>query len=608
MAREYVARILRVNLDNETVSTEKVDEQILRSYLGGNGLAAKIIWDETTATTDPFSPENPLIFLTGPLTGTVVPSSSRYIVAALSPLINIWGEAHAGGTWADELRRTGFDGIVFKGKAKRPVYLMVSDQEIKLLDAGHLWGKDTYETDALIKKEFDERASVAAIGQAGERLVRFASIMNDGKSGRCAAKCGLGAVMGSKNLKAIAVRGTGKPMVNDPERLREKVREYFPGPSGDKESRSQLMRGIARALWDLGTLPIKNFMEGDFKGFKEKMVEKFVGGDPHYCRRCSTSCGESKMEKDVRHTVVHVLASTGSNCLVDDMDAISDAFDLMQRYGMDCDSTGIVIGFAMEAYEKKLIGAADTGGVDLRWGNAEALVEMTRQIGMREGFGAVLGEGVKRAAEHIGGIAVESAMHVKGMEIPSWDPRATNVRALEYATNNQGAWHYNGSAVFPQGFMTNGEQLTRFASDGVAEFLIKAQNLSCLIDSLVVCKQVRSGIANYMGPEWPGIQEYQFLDWLNCITGWDMELAEFHLCGERIFNLQRMINVRRGISRKDDTLPSRLLTQGLKQGGTQGNLPPLGKMLDDYYELRGWTEEGLPTKPMLTQLGLGSLC
>ena len=608
MSLSFTTRVLWVDFNEEKVTTKEFNAETVRKYIGGTGLATKVVWEQTAASTDPFSSENPLIFMTGPITGTIVPSSSRFIVAGLSPLTNIWGEAHCGGTWADELRHTGFDGIIFTGKARKPVYLLVRDQAAKLVDAGHLWGKETFETDALLKEEVDSRASIATIGPAGERLARIACIISDGKHGRAAAKCGLGALMGSKNLKAIVVRGTEHPRIYNMEGLKKKVAEHCPNlPPVNAATRDRIGRMMQGSVRDNGRTPIKNYLEGDFKSFFPMVMEMTVAGEPYYCRRCRTSCIDSKMEGGVRHPVWHALAPLGSGCLIDDREALIEAFNLIQRYGLDGDSTGNVIALAMEAYEKGLISAADTGGVELRWGNAKAMVEMVRQIGLREGFGAILGEGVRRAAKHIGGTASEYAMHVKGMEIPGHDPRASNPLAMDYATSNMGASHLSGSGIFFPHSIPNKLDMPkvegRFSVDGVAGLVAKMQNYTCLIDSIVCCKFLCTAVVNYIETR-SGVQPDQLLDFLNCVTGWDMELPEFLLCGERIFNLQRMINVRRGISRKDDTLPPRLLTHSLKQGGTQGNLPPLGRMLGEYYKVRGWSEEGLPTSKKIVELGL----
>jgi len=410
--------------------------------------------------------------------------------------------------------------------------------------------------------------------------------------------------MGSKNLKAVVVRGTVAPYVYDRERLRGSVKEHAPVIDKDKEGVAARERRMWQLVRDLGRTPIKNWREGAFKEFADKFVEQMMLGEHYHCRRCRTSCTESKLVGEDRHATYEALGPLGSQCLIDDMEAVTRAAELCNRYGMDSISTGGVISFAMEAYEKGLISKDDIGGIDLKWGNHEAMIQMVQKIGEREGFGAVLGEGVKRAAEHIGGIASEYAIHVKGLEFPAHDPRASNGTALEYVTANRGADHMSAmvSAIFRR---TSVPELGisgigRFDTEGMPATVAKMQHFMCLFDSLVACKFLIGTMAH-------PYTIHPFLEWLNSVTGWDMDFEEFLKCGERIFNLQRMINVRRGISRKDDTLPPRVLTHKLEEGGTQGNLPPLGAMLGEYYSWRGWSEEGIPTKEKLAELGLEGL-
>ncbi|MFC1930308.1 aldehyde ferredoxin oxidoreductase family protein [Chloroflexota bacterium] len=606
----YTGKILKVDLSNRGFEVEDFDENTARKYLGGEGFAAKILWETTTSNTDPLSPENHLIFMTGPLTGSIVPSSSRYIVAALSPLTNIWGAAHSGGNWAAWLKRAGFDGIVFTGKSKSPVYLWIHDQECKIVDAGHVWGKDTWETDEILKRETDERASVACIGQAGERLVKFACILNDGKDGRAAARCGMGAVMGSKNLKAVVVSGGMRPGVSDEEGLKKSINRHIPLVAVMK---SELWRDYfaehRMIHWNKGRTIIKNFLEDDFPGFLPKLTESMLSGEPHYCHGCRYGCADSHNIGGRRAVVYEALVPLGSQCLIDDMEALQAAFDLCQKYGMDSISTGGVISFGMEAFKKGLITKADTGGIDLRWGNTEAMIEMVRQIGERKNFGRILGEGVRKAAESIGGVALEYAIHVKGLELPAHDPRASNGTAIEYATANRGADHVSALAhsapnflSHELGFLENQDSLeNRFLVKGRAEMVAKLQNYRCLMDCLSTCK-LMSGGKNRADQHITPSNNAEFLGYA---TGWDIDLGESLRIGERVFNLQRMINVRRGISRKDDILPPRILVHKRRgKSDAANNLPPIGALLSEYYEFRGWSEEGVPTPEKLAQLGL----
>ncbi len=611
MASNYTPRILRVDLTQGRIESQDLDEQTARKFMGGSGLAAKIVWDETTATTDPLSPENPLIFMTGPLTGTAAPMSSRITVASLSSLTGIWGETHSGGSWPDELRRTGFSGIVIKGKAKEPVYLWINGEEAKLMSAGHLWGKDTYEVDDLLKKETDPKAITLAIGQAGERLVRIACLISGGRSeARAGARCGLGAIMGSKNLKAIVVRGTRRPRVDNPEGLKESVKQHWASKITlyEPQRRKEILEQHARDSYAEGKNPTKNYREGPvFEGYAEKFAAEIGQGEPIFCRGCRTSCHESARVGEVRRTLGGTINTLGANCLIDDMQAINTAYHLCNKYGIDCKSTGAIIAFAMECFEKGLITRADTEGIELTWGNSEAMVAMVRKIGLREGFGAVLGEGVKRAAEIIGGNAGDYAIHSKGLEFPNWDARSSNFRALGQATGNIGADPYNAlsgvathSAVPELGIYERDAGEARFAIEGKGEAVARMQHYGVLVNSVGICF---FAITKSM-PHDQHVAPSSCLEWVDCVTGWDMDLEEFIQCGERIFNLQRMINVRRGISSKDDTLPARFLTEKLRDGPLAGRVPPLQEMLSDYYSYRGWNEEGIPTKKKLVELGL----
>jgi len=608
----YTGKILWVDLKSGKCQTRSLTEELAVKWVGGAGLAAKIVWDETTATTEPFSADNPLVFMTGPVTGTRVPSSGRWVVAAISPLTDIWGQAHAGGTWGYSLKLAGWDGVVVTGIPSKPAYIWIDGDEVALRDASHLWGKDTWETDDLIKQELGEKVSVAAIGQAGERLVRFSGILSDGKLGRFVGRCGLGAVMGSKKLKAIAVRGNRRPKVHDEEGLKRSVATHFIRQHMDAEQlKYRRIKGIKR-MWNQGRFGIKNYQAGEFEGFDEKYAEEMTAGQSLYCTGCSASCIESKIADGKRHMVGEHIACLGARCMIKDMEAIAKAYDLCNQYGMESMSVGGVVAFVMELYEKGVITREDTGGIDLSWGNSEATLAIVRQIGEREGFGRLLGEGVRRASEHIGGLASEYAMHVKGHEAPMYDLRSWNAGALEYATASSGMHHMEAFgfalSLLPTPFF-GGDEIgeiarERFAVQGVGRLIAQAQDYGSMLDSMVVCKLLL-GFTN----TGQVTQPEHFLEWLNLVTGWQMNLEDLMRAGERMFNLKRIFNVRRGISRKDDTLPMRFLThkRGIGEGGTADNLPPLGIMLNEYYAHRGWSEEGVPTKEKLRELDLEEL-
>lgn len=621
-------RMLRVDLTKRKTIIEELNEGMARKFLGGSGLSAKLLWEETKPDTEPLSEENILVFAVGPATATAIPSSSRLTVAAISPLTNIWGEIHIGGTVGAALRRTGYMAIVVTGRANKPVYIKVSDSEGRIEDASHVWGRDTFETDAILKKETSGRASVATIGPAGEKLVRYATVMSDGQIAHTGGRCGIGAVMGSKNLKAMVFEGTNKPEIYDEERLRESVNKYFPTTLGLKQEGKDLKakRGY-RERWVSERAPIKNFQLGEFESFARRMDEldeKYGIGQPHFCPHCKNGCTLITMLDGKRLNHGECTMPMGSNCMIDDLEALDQAFEFCNRYGIDTISAGDVIAFAMELFEKGFITVNDTEGIELTWGNHEAMLQILQKIAQREGFGKLLGLGVARAAEEIGGAAPEYAIHVKRQELSLHDPRSWNHYAVQVATANRGGDHMDGFlGIYTQGLGGNQPHAygfthledekareaydNRFAEEGVGKLVAWSQDYTTLLDSLVVCQFIGAPIFWVRKPLQPfaGVQPEHIAEWLDLATGWDVDVKELMRIGERIFNLKRLFNVRRGISRKDDTLPPRLLTH--KRGGSgpaAENLPQLEKMLNEYYLWRGWSEEAIPTKEKLAELAL----
>ena len=606
----YVASLARVNLDQATSEIIEVEAGDLRKYLGGAGLGAKILWDETSATTDPFSPENRLMFMNGPLTGKV-PQSSRTAVCGLSPANDAWGEAFMGGSWGAEFARTGLSGVVISGRASSPVYIHIKNRDVRIEDAGHLWGRDTFETDDLLHQEVDSKASVAAIGRAGERWVRIAGIVADGRLGRVAARCGLGGVMGSKNLKAVVVRGTLKPDACDEVTLKainKEVTQHLARIASGALGPSvmEIKDGVNEA-YRLGSFGVRNGSRGRWEAFNEKF-EDSKPNQHYHCRLCPTSCLESHVMDGTRLPVMHMLMSAGSNCLIDDLDALRQGYDLCNRYGIDVISFGYTLSFAMEAFEKGLIDRNDTGGIDLTWGNSQAMLEILRQIGENENFGRVLAQGSLRAARQIGKGSIQYALQVKGLEMPFWDLRVFNSLALGYATGNRGASHYEspghiverkrpesriGLSLAELGYPKG---VNRLGFENKAALIKKIQDVICLINSLVVCQ---TSYQKY------GVSLATDLKWLNAITGWDMTHEEFLQAGERIFNQKRLINIRLGYSGKDDTLPPRVMQKLLDLSDDEQKVPvSIQDQLQEYYTLRGWDKEGIPTHEKLLELQL----
>jgi len=600
----YAGKLVRVDLTRKRITLEDLGEEVARKYLGGAGVAAKIIFDEVGPKVDPLSPENRLVFATGPYQGTVIPGAGRYNVSARSPLTRVWGEANVSGFWGPELKFSGFDGIVFQGKADSPVYLWVHEGEAELKDAKHLWGKDTIVTEETVKKELGEtRARVASIGLAGERMVRFASVISD--RGLAAGRTGMGAVMGSKNLKAVAVRGIKEVEVAKPEEFREltkvatelvrtrAARMTAHGTAGDMDAGHVNTGNVPVKYWTMGS-----WLEGIGKICGVTM-SKTILVRPVSCFSCPAACHRYvKVEEPKKYATeglgpeYETIGMLGSLCLNDSLPAITKANDLCNRYGMDTISAGGVIAFAMMCREKGWLTKKDLDGVDLKWGNADAVITMIERIGERKGIGRDMGEGIKPFSEKIGKEAAELAVHVKGLDYPAHDPRAWFAMALNYATSNRGACHQRG---FSTGTWPNPEQELYFVSnrwvlEGKGRVVKAAQDATAIKNSLIHCNFAGLSLTNHSRL-------------LSTLTGWEVTLAELLETGERIWNLQRMFNVRMGVTRKDDTMP-KLMSTPLPDGPTLGRAPDLEPMLEEYYRERGWDEDGKPTKEKLLKLGL----
>lgn len=608
----YMGKLLRVDLTRKEVKEEELKEELARKFIGGSGLAAKILYDELPdpAGVDPLSPENILIFMTGPLVGVKVPNSGRHSVCAKSPLTGIWGEANSGGTWGVEFKKTGYDGIIITGKSEKPVYLWVHEGGVEIRDASHLWGKDTFETDEILKEETDEKAVTASIGPSGERLVKIAAVMNDGRDARAAGRTGMGAVMGSKNLKAIAVRGDKEIPVYDEERLKELTKGLGKMIAEKAERMGKYgTANIVLMVEEIGDLPIKNWLQGRWiegaeKLSGERMAETILKRR-YFCKNCVIGCGRVVEIKEGKWKLeeqagpeYETIGAFGSMCLIDDLGAVSKLNEICNRYGIDTISAGSIVAFAMEAYEKGILKESDIG-FPLRWGDADAAIRLTEMIAKKEGIGALLSEGVRRAAEKLGGLALEMAIHSKGLELPMHDPRAYSSIAVAYATSNRGACHLQGlthplegRVVIPE--LGYSEPLDRFEVKGKGEMTAKMQNLMAMFDSLTLCKFLIFG----------GITVTHLVDWLNAATGWNFTVEEFLKTGERIYNIKRMFNVKCGVSRKDDTMPLRVLTHKRGEGGSAEHLPAWNIMLSEYYEFRGWDEMGIPKEEKLKELGL----
>jgi len=607
----YAGKLLHVNLTKQESQVEGLTEHEARMFIGGSGLAAKRLWEMTGNETAPLGSENVLIFMTGPLTGTKVPLSGRHEVAAKSPLTGVYGECDVGGRWGTELKKAGFDGVVITGKSARHTYLWINENGVEFRDARHLWGLDTYEVSPILRAETDQKAIEACIGPAGERLARIASIMHDGRDARAAGRCGLGAVMGSKNLKAIVARGDKEVTVADPKSLSELTKEL--GPVILKNTRRLAEYGTSQVVTpaeELGDLPVRNWKKGRWQEGAEKLsgvtMARTILKSRYFCGACIVGCGRTVAIDHGEYAGVEgagpeyeTMALLGANVLLDDLEAVAKAHELCNRYGLDVLSTGAVIGFALEAAERGILRDAQGKKIDLDWGDGKSIVNMVESIGRRENLGYLFGEGVMRASAEIGEGCEAFALHVKGLEPPGHDPRAYNSLAVGYATGNRGACHLQGfsyaferSVTMPEiGIL---EVQDRFGAVKKGELVAKTQDLMSLFDSLKLCKFTLYG----------GLKLTHALKFLNAVTGWDIGQAEILKTGERIYNLKRMYNVRCGITRKDDTVPTRMLREKRGEGGAAENLPPFAEALDEYYQYRDWDQNGIPTKTKLLELGL----
>lgn len=609
-----MGKILRVNLSNETITEEFPDDKTLKLFLGGAGLATKYLFDEVQAGIDPLGPENKLIFMTGPMTGTSAPSTGRYSVVAKSPLTGFWGHANSGGFWGRDLKRAGFDGIIFEGTSKKPVYLVTDEGKAELRDATHLWGKNTSETTKLIKEELGGKFNVACIGIGGEKLVKFAAIMNDADEpnfGRAAGRCGLGAVMGSKKLKAIASRGTAKVTVADKEKYKEEAKKRFDWVNQSLLKMTLEVFGTA-AMLDLvnekGGFPTRNFQTGTFKE-SEKINGEAINDNilikRKPCFACPIHCGRISEIKSGPYTSkgegpeYESLYSLGSMCDIDNLEAITYAHFICNEYGIDTISTGATIAFAMECFEKGIL--TDTDGLEIKFRDPEIMIELVHRIGKREGaLGNLLAEGSKAVSKKLGQGSEKFAMHVKGLELPGYDSRAAKITGLGFATANRGGDHMSsyieGPTFLSMPFvLVDGELSDDLeASPEDSRILKDYEDAFGVFDSIGGCK--------FMGMVLTGD------DWAILIAtlfGWeDFTEKDFRETGERIFNLQRAYNIREGLTKADDTLPKRLLEEPMPEGPAKGHTVDLEPLLDAYYENREWNKDGKPTPEKLEELGL----
>ena len=604
----YTRRLLRVDLTRGAVETEEIRNGQLKKYIGGAGLAARMLYDELKPGIDPLSPENKVLILAGPLAGTIAPTGSRIGAYTKSPLTGGFFHSSAGGHFAPELKYAGYDGIMIEGKSPQPVYLFIAGDRAELRDASHIWGEMTYRSQELLKQDIgDEAAQVAVIGPAGERMVRFASVL---AGCRALGRGGLGAVLGSKHFKGVAVRGTGRLEVHDMQatlavsaELLDRMRQ---NPTTGQILPQFGTPVLVSANSSLGLLGTRNWQQETFEGAgglsAETMRDAIVVKNKS-CFGCPLMCGKySEITEGpfagcrVEGPEYENIFALGSMCGIASIEAVAAAERLCDDLGMDAIETGVSIAFAMEAVEKNILGAADSGGCDIRFGQQDALLPMVRKIGMREGFGSVLAEGVKRAAEHVGKGADAFAMHGKGLSFAGHSARGMPGMALGYATGPRGGSHHDSR---PTGERTG--LVARDTIEGKGRYTARVNNLMIFTDSMIVCHLAES--------VWGPLEIGQSVtDILNAVTGLDISTAEAEEAAERIWNIIRAFAVREGTRRSDDTLPARFLSEPIPDGPSKGMLVTeemLEHMKDEYYEVRGWDlTTGIPLPDRLLELDL----
>lgn len=610
MVYGYSGKILRVNLSTSNIKEEPLDMEWIKKLLGGCGYAAKILFEEVGPEVDPLSPENRLIIMTGPLIGSGFMCGNKIQAVARSPLTGFWGDAVFSPRFGLELKKAGYDGIVIQGASEKPIYLLIKDGEVEIKDASGVWGKDNYGTFDSIKKEIgDGNVRIISIGPSGEKQLRMACIESD--DGRAAGRTGMGAVMGSKNLKAIAARGSGKIEMADREKIKalsaEAIKIALPKTEGLKINGTA---GGVVSFEEMGNLPVKNFTGGKFPEAPnvsgQRMTETIlIRKEP--CYTCPIACGRYIEVKEGPYKVkgfgpeYETIGMMGPDCLNDNLESIAKANDLCFRYGMDTISVGATVAFAMECYEHGLITKNDTGGLELSWGNHEAFVKLVEQMCKKEGFGAILSDGTKIAAERIGKGSEQYAMHVKGLELPAHNPFRFKSLGLNYATGNRGACHNRGSPSYPARGVTSPEidlpdKYDPFTPDGKGSATKIHQDACALVDSVGQCK-----FPQFFG----GLNLNMLTDLYNAVTGSNATLQDMMKAGERIWNLERAFSVKMGLTKKDDKLPDRFIKESPPDGAVAGQVVELDQMLEDYYKERKLNDNGRPSKEKLEELGLG---
>ena len=597
----YHGRLLEVDLSARKMADLPLPEEMAKKYIGGATLAAALVYDRMKKGADPLAPENPLIFATGPFTGTPLPMVSRYAVAGISPLTGFWGEATSGGRFPFRLKGSGWDGLLVKGKTDKPVYLYLKEGKAEIRDAAHLWGKDCYQTQKTIKEELkDDSVSVACIGAGGEKGIKYAAIMND--AGRAAGRCGMGALMGSKNFKAVAASGNLRPEASNPEKVRDLAKKAVAQINGNlvsvafREYGTMMYTDMAMTL---GDAPAKYFTKSVFPVSKVtgQALRQAYTVQNYACLGCPIGCGREvinfKPGLNVDGPEYETTVAFGPLCMNLDLDSIIRANHLCNTHGIDTLSSGVSVAYAFYLYDLGALSKSQVG-FELKWGDGEAVVKLVEMIIAQEGIGKILSQGTLSMAKAFGRNPEEAAQ-VKGLEMPMHDGRAFHGMAISYATGPRGACHlkgdhYNvdlGNMVLEYMILPS----ERLSSEGKSEGAAKYQSLKDLFDSLTLCK-------------FAPLSPTQICEMLNAITGWDFGPKELLVAGDRSINLKRAISNRLGLTREHDKLPQ-ICATALDEGTTAGIKPEMEKMLRGYYQFRGWDwATGRPSQEKLLELGL----
>jgi aldehyde:ferredoxin oxidoreductase len=589
----WAGRILDIHLGTGEIKTYPLDERIARLFVGGRGLGTRMLWDEVGPEVEPLSPDNVLIFTTGPLTATGYQTSNRFSVTTKSPLTGTVLDANSGGFWGMQFKKTGYDALIVRGRSDRPVFVEIKPDGVTIQDASKIWGKRVAEVTHMLGQN-DNRRNVLCIGPAGENLSRIAAIMNDGQ--RSLARGGPGAVMGSKNLKAIVVEGKQRPGIEDEALFKfmlYETRKLLRASPLTSQALPEFGTSVVMNIVNnIGALPTRNFQQSQFEGAEaisgEELTDKYLVKNAS-CWACPIGCTRiSKTEKvEGEGPEFETTWAFGAQCGIDDLAAIIEANALCNDLGLDTISAGSTIACAMELAQRGLLDS------DLRFGRADLLASTLEDMGYRRGLGDDLTEGSLRLAKKYG--APELSMSVKGLEMPAYDPRGMQGQGLLYATSNRGACHMRGNML---GLEVLGlpKLIDRFQVQGKSSYVILHQNTAAAIDSLVICKFTNMGVS----------EEY-FARTLSAVTGVKYATGDLIKAGERIWNLERLYNLREGFARADDTLPPRLLNDAVADGPSKGWVSKLEPMLDEYYRARGWDQNGAPKPRKLADLELADL-